>query len=1126
MKKRVLALLIITCLLMGNAYQIIPQVNATEQGRCGDNLTWEFDYANGKLAISGSGDMYDYTNFLDVPWWELRKRITAISLSPGISSIGVNAFSLIELLESVDIPESVLHIGEQAFSACRNLKEIKLREGLQSIGREAFTNVNIKSLIIPSTVTTIEERAFLSCVFLKDVYFWGDRPTIGEHAFSIFNDGTISRFYFILDDLTFYFIEGCNGWTLPECNGYHTAIWQNPRDDSQTDTDVVQDAHQTPEESDQVQKFSSYEEVVQSIIDSEKGGNYWPKSCGKLYDLNGDKKEELILLHHLMYDYYGGGEKIPCTVCSIYTQAGSFAVPLIKNEPLCADAGGPFSNVYIAKKAGNTYVLLNGGAAYSSGANDYFEEGFWSQYSLEIQNASCLTRISYRAYEDCIDNQYWTIRYADSYADIDGKRYGYDTLENWVNSFEVITVMGTSADSDGILLQELLEDLQYDEQDIQDPPLPQKDFFNEYFVVAKRENVQDLVDYESVAKTVCEESSSAEIYWNAYLSALSDSKFLSVDNIGDASLSPLKMHHYYEAALLEAITQTKLENDYLAAIGDRALKTAVEAASFCVQYNSEFESREDVLKRKLKEETRYLDRDGEEIIKIYEYYGAKCKDLETYDVVKSIYDLCLESDATIEEFYLALSNYVEVKQASDEVFAALEYLKDRLELSNDKEDKIILTAVENVITSLTIALDTHLVYNVLESMQDQFWNMMIGMAEDLLGEYFLVAKAAKMCIDGGLLLMDVLFPTATSSKSYCKLYADFAIERVVQDAIYAAYDEYSISPRKEMADAIVGLYDVLAYTYQHEIQVGNVLVEQLHKDGLLNGLRNLVSSSNMEDYRYEKACIQSYDAYLAEITKVKAEAQREYGIVIGKSQPVYIVYFINGKALLFEEFTTETGVPYIAPVERAEKVANALGFKADVMGVYSDSTMTKAYDDTIPVSGPVTLFMDVGLFHKSDGTPALVDPATNVSITKTGIPANTKISVTKEMEGTDYKAATARFEGRAIEMYDISLSAEEGEVQPSGTVTVSIPLKADCEGNDVSVYYMASNGTYEDMEAMVEDGYCKFTTTHFSTYVIVYESSDTLNNLTMTIVIVSTVVVSALVVLIVIIRARRKKRKS
>lgn len=668
------------------------------------------------------------------------------------------------------------------------------------------------------------------------------------------------------------------------------------------------------------------------------------------------------------------------------------------------------------------------------------------------------------------------------------------------------------------------------EEDVQTSTVTYAKSFNEFFVENKIDNVQALVDYESVARVVCEESSSAEIYWNAYLSALSDNEFLSVDNIGDASLSPLKMHHYYEAALLEAIMQTKLENDYLSAIGERALKTAVEAASFCVQYNSEFESREDVLKRKLKEETRDLDRDGEEIIKIYEYYGKKCKDLETYDVVKSIYDLCIETEATVEEFHQALSNYVEVKRAGDEVLAALEYLKGYLELSNDKEDKIILTAVENVITSMTITLDTQLVYNVLESMQDQFWNMMIGMAEDLLGEYFLVAKAAKMCIDGGLLLMDVLFPTATSSKSYCKLYADFAIEWVVQDAICAAYDEYSISPRKEMADAIVGLYDVLAYTYQHEIRVGDILVDQLHKDGLLNGLRNLVSSSNMEDHRYEKACIQSYDAYLAEITKVKVEAQREYGIAIGKLQPVYIVYFINGKALLFEEFTAETGVPYIPPVERAQTVADVLGFTADVfgftanvMGVYVDSSMKKAYDDTVPVSGPVVLFMDIGLFDKSDGTPALVDPATKVSVTKTSLPMDTKINVIQEAEGNTFAAASTHFEGKNIEVYDISLSSEKGEIQPFGDVTVSIPLGASYEKYDVSVYYMNPNGTYEDMEAMVEDGYCKFTTTHFSTYVIVYESNDTLNNLTIAICVVSA---AALVVFLVIIRARRRKKNS
>ncbi len=1109
--RRLVSVLLSLCIVLGIVSNSISATETVASGSCGDNLIWVLD-SQGTLTIQGQGEMWDWAHitppysaaYSTAPWYTYCNDIKEVVIQEGVTSIGYCAFLYCTNLSVVKIPEGVTNIEMSAFEACRSLRAINIPSTVTYVSAGTFKCTGLREIVLPRNLSFLGASAFYGCTDLQNVYFLGDAPQLGYFPENTFAECS--------KDLTIYYVPSKSGWTGSAWKTYTLDTWEGYEEENQFTDSFVENEENFSNTSDVPQfnqdtflDIAKHTERTWHFIAPDKC-NFETMPVSQIID-------EIILA----WPYFGA---------SFYYYY-EFE-PYIRTD----DPKQMFNGYCLEFDVDSVHWILENifgrQADYASGEYHYYYNdklyvrdplGIGDSYDLNSINIQKCTPLENNEYEIFIKADF-----SDWFGDISPQAYTYRFVT------AVQTISGTNyyqlKEFERIIYAE--ENIGSVEEDKDSEVFPEicEKSFNEYFVENKKDNVQELLEYESVARVVCEESSNAEIYWNAYLSALSDSEFLSVDNIGDASASPLKMHHYYEAALLEAIMQTKLENDYLSAIGERALKTAVEAASFCVQYNSEFESREDVLKRKLKEETRDLDRDGEEIIKIYEYYGKKCKDLETYDVVKSIYDLCIETKATVEEFHQALSNYVEVKQAGDEVLAALEYLKGYLELSNDKEDKIILTAVENVITSMTITLDTQLVYNVLESMQDQFWNMMIGMAEDLLGEYFLVAKAATMCIDGGLLLMDVLFPTTTSSKSYCKLYADFAIEWVVQDAVYAAYDEYRVYPRKEMADAIIGLYDILTYTYQHEIRVGGILVEQLHKDGLLNGLRNLVSSSNMEDYRYEKACIQSYDAYLAEITKEKVETQREYGIAIGKLQPVYIVYFINGKALLFEEFTTETGVPYIAPVERAEKVANALGFKADVMGVYLDSTMKKAYDDTVPVYGPVTLFMDIGLYYKKDGTPALVDPATRVSVTKTSLPRDTRMNVTQEVEGNTYTAATAHFEGKNIEVYDISLSAEKGEVQPSGDVTVSIPLRAGHEEDDVFVYYMDPNGAYEDMEAMVEDGYCKFNTTHFSKYVIVYESSHALNNLTIAIIIASTAVVSALVVLLVIIRARRTKRKS
>lgn len=61
----------------------------------------------------------------------------------------------------------------------------------------------------------------------------------------------------------------------------------------------------------------------------------------------------------------------------------------------------------------------------------------------------------------------------------------------------------------------------------------------------------------------------------------------------------------------------------------------------------------------------------------------------------------------------------------------------------------------------------------------------------------------------------------------------------------------------------------------------------------------------------------------------------------------------------------------------------------------------------------------------------------------------------------------------------------------NGAITVSIPYEKQSDGN-VIVYYVDENGMKDPLEAIVENGYLTFTTSHFSDYVIA-ESSQPIN---------------------------------
>lgn len=75
-------------------------------------------------------------------------------------------------------------------------------------------------------------------------------------------------------------------------------------------------------------------------------------------------------------------------------------------------------------------------------------------------------------------------------------------------------------------------------------------------------------------------------------------------------------------------------------------------------------------------------------------------------------------------------------------------------------------------------------------------------------------------------------------------------------------------------------------------------------------------------------------------------------------------------------------------------------------------------------------------------------------------------------------------------VYDITLTKNGKEIQPSGKVTVKIPVSAEF-GEDAKVYREETNGKYTDMNAVYSNGYMIFTTNHFSRYIV---TTNDLNN--------------------------------
>ncbi len=152
--------------------------------KCGEGLTWSFDYNTNELTISGTGKMEDYSSQSDVPWDLYSNNIKSVIIENGVTSIGSYAFEDCTKLTSVTISNSVTSIGDYAFSGCTSLTSITIPDSVTSIGSYAFEDcTKLTSITIPKSVTSIGDYAFSGCSSLTSVTIPDSVTSIGSYAF-------------------------------------------------------------------------------------------------------------------------------------------------------------------------------------------------------------------------------------------------------------------------------------------------------------------------------------------------------------------------------------------------------------------------------------------------------------------------------------------------------------------------------------------------------------------------------------------------------------------------------------------------------------------------------------------------------------------------------------------------------------------------------------------------------------------------------------------------------------------------------------------------------------------------------------------------------------------------------
>ena len=162
-------------------YLFIEGATATlASGICGENLTWKLT-AEGELIIEGTGTMTNYEEH-SAPWFAYKDDILAVTIKPGVTTIGNYAVGNCSKLTTVTLPEGITSIGIQAFQYCDKLTSLTLQAGLTTIGWGSFSGCNNLTVTLPEGLKEIGNYAFTDCK-LGSIIMPESLTEIGMYAF-------------------------------------------------------------------------------------------------------------------------------------------------------------------------------------------------------------------------------------------------------------------------------------------------------------------------------------------------------------------------------------------------------------------------------------------------------------------------------------------------------------------------------------------------------------------------------------------------------------------------------------------------------------------------------------------------------------------------------------------------------------------------------------------------------------------------------------------------------------------------------------------------------------------------------------------------------------------------------
>lgn len=106
-----------------------------------------------------------------------------VSIPSSVTTIGEGAFFCSGLTE-IKLPDSVMNLGDFVFSTCKKLKKVQLPKHIKQIPQRTFASCkSLPYIDIPAGVKVIESLAFEGTTSLKSIRFRGKINNISTSAF-------------------------------------------------------------------------------------------------------------------------------------------------------------------------------------------------------------------------------------------------------------------------------------------------------------------------------------------------------------------------------------------------------------------------------------------------------------------------------------------------------------------------------------------------------------------------------------------------------------------------------------------------------------------------------------------------------------------------------------------------------------------------------------------------------------------------------------------------------------------------------------------------------------------------------------------------------------------------------